>query len=51
MNVSYEYECGRAHALEGTLSGERSGYSDEVRCECGAVYALSVTMLRPPRGG
>lgn len=49
MRMAYECECGREHALEGDIGEELSGYSGEIQCECGAVYAVSVTMLRPPK--
>jgi hypothetical protein len=48
MRLHWECPCETAHELEGPDAEELSGCSTDVHCDCGAVYAVSVTVLRPP---
>jgi hypothetical protein len=49
--MQYECDCERQHTLDGeSVEAALSGYSTDLECECGAVYAISVTMLKSPRG-
>jgi hypothetical protein len=51
MKLSYECPCEQSHDVEGSVeAGELSGYTTDLQCDCGAVYAISVTMLREPNG-
>ena len=47
MKLTYECECDRRHERDEQIAAELSGYSTDIKCDCGAMYAVSVTMLRP----
>jgi hypothetical protein len=50
VKLDWECHCERRHLFELDRAEALMGFTEDLRCTCGAVYAFSVTVLEPTRG-